>query len=70
MEDAINNLPAGKSAFHMALLKILWLNTKRDPVIFTKCIITSVFNWFKKKTLAGAKEAEINKTSTVENSGT
>ena len=51
MENAKNNLPAGKSVFHMASLKILLLSTKRDSVILlqdTASLVHSI--GFRKRT--------------------
>ena len=72
MEDAKNNLKAGKKYLpHSFVKNIVVEHQGRFSVFVTRHSITSAFYLFKKKkmTLAEAKEVEINKTPTTKSLG-
>ena len=73
MENAKNNLPAGKKCLPHGFIKnIVVKHQERFSDFVTRHSITSAFNRFQKKNkaLAKAQESEINKTLTTTNSGT
>ena len=69
MEDAANNLPAGKKYLPHGFIKNLVIEYEGKCDFVTKSSIKSAFHRFKNKKKA-LEEEEVNNTSRAENSGT